>query len=99
MFVRCEKFKEVLKAGSLDLGSRTFLEKAGHFWLRPIFSCNCHNPGQPKTKSPGVVLLSVRETTPHHHTTLGMITIWTLLGNMGSSFLVCSLILNQLKEI
>jgi hypothetical protein len=29
---------------------------------------NCHNPGQPKTKSPGVVLLSVRKTTPHHPT-------------------------------
>jgi hypothetical protein len=29
----------------------------------------CHNPGQCKTKSPGVVLLSVRETTPPpHHT-------------------------------
>jgi hypothetical protein len=28
----------------------------------------CHNPGQCKTKSPGVVLLSVRETTPHHPT-------------------------------
>ena len=26
----------------------------------------CHNPGQPKTISPGVVLISVRKTTPHH---------------------------------
>ena len=60
----------------------------------------CHNPGQPKTKSPGVVLLLlVRETTPHHHTTPGIITIRAVLGNLGSWFLVCSLILTQLEEI
>ena len=58
----------------------------------------CHNPGQPKTKSPGVVLLSVRETTPHN-TTPGMITIWAVLGNLKSWFLVCSLIPTQLEEI
>ena len=65
------------------------------YWSYTIY---CHNPGQPKTKSPGVVLISVRKTTPHH-TTPGMITIQAVLGNPGSCFLVCSLILTQLEEI
>ena len=34
--------------------------------VHSILFC-CHNLGQPKTKSPRVVLLSVRK--PHHHTT------------------------------
>ena len=62
-----------------------------------ILTFYCHNPGQPKTKSPGVVLLSVRK--PHHHTTPGMITIQAVLGNLGSWLLVCSFILTQLEDI
>jgi hypothetical protein len=42
-----------------------------------------------QNKKPGVVLISVRKTTPHHatphHTTTpGIITIWAVLGNLGS---------------
>jgi hypothetical protein len=47
---------------------------------------NCHNPTnntkQLKTTFVGVVLLSVGKTTPHN-TTLGIITIWAILGNLG----------------
>jgi hypothetical protein len=43
-----------------------------------------------------VVLLSVRK--PHHHTTLGPITIWAVLDNL-ERFSVCNLILTQIDEI
>jgi hypothetical protein len=49
---------------------------------RKFVSLSCHNSGQSKTKSPGVVLLSVMLNP--HRTTLGMITIWAILGNIGS---------------
>ena len=45
------------------------MQEGNFCWLYPDRICNfCHNPGQPKTKSPGVVLISVRKTTTPHHT-------------------------------
>jgi hypothetical protein len=48
----------------------------------------CHNPTnnpkQIKTTFVGVVLLSVRKTSPHNTTTPGIITVWAILGNLGS---------------
>ena len=47
----------------------------------------------------GVVLLSVKKTTPHHSTTMMWLHFKQLPGNLGSRFFVCSLILTQLEEI
>ena len=66
---------------------------------------NCHNPTnnlkQLKTTFVGVVLLSVKKTTTTtpHHTTPGLITIRAILGNLGSWFSVCNLILTKLDDI
>jgi hypothetical protein len=51
---------------------------------------------QPKTTFVGVVLLSVRKTTTPPPPHQGVITVKAVLGNPGSWFSVCNLILTQL---
>ena len=65
------------------------LESFTKVYSKALHHVNCHNPTnnpkQLKTIVVGVVLVSVRKTTPpHHHTTPGMITIRAVLGNVGS---------------
>jgi hypothetical protein len=46
-----------------------------------------------------MVLLSVKKTQHNNTTTPGLVTVREVLGNIGSQFSVCNLILTQLKEI
>jgi hypothetical protein len=81
----------------------------GWWWfLRGVLVVFCHNeychnptnnPKQLKTTFVGVVLLSVRKNHHHHHHHHGVITFKAVLGNPGSCFLGCNLILTHLDDI